>query len=285
MVRSKANPRPSRERQVPTLLIVSDGRGETATQLVLAAALQFEGAKYRIVRIPGVRTAEQAEQVVARAARDRTPVFYTLVADETRRAMRSAAAAHRFPAVDLLGPTFRALHDVLHRERTERPGLLYAAERERFDRMDAIEYTLKHDDGQRPHDLSDADVVLVGVSRTAKSSTCFYLAYEGIRAANVPLVPGIPPPAQLLRLPRTHVVGLRINVDRLLVVREARAANLRLGRDDAYVDKRALSRELIEANRVMDANGWETIDASYLAIEEIAREVMRMRGLRGAFHR
>jgi len=284
MARSRASKKPSRKRRVPTLLIVSDGRGETAMQVVRAAALQFEGAKYKIVRVPGIRTADQAREVVARAARDRTPVFYTLVADETRRAMRSAAAAHRFPAVDLLGPTFRALHDVLHRERTERPGLLYAAERERFDRMDAIEYTLKHDDGQRPHELSKADVVLVGVSRTAKSTTCFYLAYEGVRAANVPLVPGIDPPAQLLRLPAEHVIGLRINVDRLLVVRESRAANLRLGRDDAYVDKRALSREVLAANRLMDKHGWETIDASYLAIEEIAREVMRMRGLRGAFH-
>jgi len=262
--------------RLPILRVVSDGRGDTATQLVRAASLQFEGARYRIVRHPHVRTEAQVEEVVGEAARTGTPVFYTLVADDTRRAMRRAAAEHLVPVIDLFGPTFRALHDVFRRERAGTPGLLYAAERERFDRMEAIDYTLKHDDGQRPHELTGADVVLVGVSRTAKSSTCFFLAYEGIRAANVPLVPGLAPPRALVRLPRARVVGLRINLERLRTVREARAGHLRLARDDAYLDKRAIAREVLDANRTMERHGWETIDASYLAVEEIAREVLRL---------
>lgn len=272
--------RPSKPTGAPVLWIVSDGRGDTAAQLLQAATLQFEGVRYRLKRHRHVRTTRRVESIVARAARAGAPVFYTLVADDTRRAMRRAAALHLVAVVDLLGPTFRALHDVFRKGRSARPGLLEAVERERDDRMEAIDYTLKHDDGQRPHELGQADVVLVGVSRSAKSSTCFYLAYEGVRAANVPLVPGIDPPPQLTRLPPENVVGLRVNLDRLLTVRDARARNLRLVESDDYTDKRSVGREIVEANRIMDRHGWESIDASYLAIEEIAHEVMRMRGLR-----
>ena len=116
----------------------------------------------------------------------------------------------------------------------------------------------------------------MGVSRASKSSTCFYLAYEGIRAANVPLIPGIPPPTQLLRLPQKKVIGLRINVSRLQAIREARAQNLNLDDSDPYLDKRSIAREVIEANRIMDEHNWGHIDVSYMAVEEIARDVLRM---------
>ena len=125
----------------------------------------------------------------------------------------------------------------------------------------------------------------MGVSRASKSSTCFYLAYEGIRAANVPLVSGIPPPTQLLRLPQNKVIGLRINVSRLQTVREARAHNLKLSDSDPYLDKRSIAREVIEANRIMDENNWRSIDVSYMAIEEIAREVVRRRDIKGKTRR
>ena len=146
--------------------------------------------------------------------------------------------------------------------------------------MDAIEYTLKHDDGQRPHELSAADVVLVGVSRASKSSTCFYLAYQGIRAANVPLIPGVPLPSQILRLPSSKVIGLRLNPARLLSVREARASHLHLPETDPYIDPRSVAREVLDADSLMDRRRWRSIDVSYLAIEEIAREVMSLRGFK-----
>jgi hypothetical protein len=148
--------------------------------------------------------------------------------------------------------------------------------------MTAYDYTLLHDDGQRPHELSRADVVLVGVSRASKSSTCFFLAFQGVRAANVPLVPGVPPPPQLLKLPANRVIGLRVNLDRLTAVREARAQDLGLRGGEAYLDRHAVSREVIAANRLMDKQGWHSVDVSYLAIEEIAKEVMRLRKLRGS---
>jgi hypothetical protein len=263
---------------IPTIYIVSDGRGETAHRVVLSAALQFEGQQYRVVRKAEVRTAEQVERSVAQAARARAAIFYTLVSEDTRRTMRHAAGRTQVPAVDVLGPAFTALHDLFGAERGATPGLLYDLERERAERMNAVEYTLKHDDGQRPHELGAADVVLVGVSRASKSSTCFFLAYQGVRAANVPLVPGVPILDALLAVPPEKVVGLRINANRLRSVREARLGRLGVT-NGAYLDDPALAREVIEADRIMSDRGWRSIDVSYMAIEEIAREVMSLRGL------
>jgi len=273
------------KKQTPTIFVVSDGRGETCSQLVKAALVQFAGVKYRIARRAKVLTPARVEKIVDLAAESRAVVFYTLAADETRSAMKQASARKLVPTVDLLGPAFSALHDLFKANPQYTPGLLYAADHERIDRIEAIDYTLKHDDGQRPHELHKADVVLVGVSRVAKSSTCFYLAYAGVRAANVPLIPGIEPPQPLLRMDPNRVIGLRVNVMRLMTMRESRAINLGLDFTDKYVDKREISREVLAANRMMDKHGWRSFDVSYLAIEEIAREVINTRGLlRTAFH-
>ena len=266
------------EAQPPVILVVSDGRGDTCAQVVRAALVQFEGQPCQIEQHPNVRSVRGVERVVARAVAERAVVFYTLVGDETRAAMARAARRRLVPAVDVLGPGFSALHVLFRRRPRARPGLLYASNRELFDRQEAIGFTLAHDDGQRLETLDGADVVLVGVSRVSKSSTCFYLAYEGIRAANVPLVPGAPPPRELLRLPRRKVVGLRMNVHRLRMVREARGEHLGLHEGDAYLDEREISRELTEANRLMDRRGWRSLDVSYLAVEEIAREVRLLVG-------
>ena len=266
--------------RMPTIYVVSDGRGDTGTRLVKAALVQFEGQKYRLIRKANVRTAEKAREIVAKAAESRAVVFYTLVAEETRRAMKRASGEFLIPTLDLLGPGFAALHDLFHVDRQATPGLLYASEREQIDRYDAIDYTLKHDDGQRPQELGRADVVLVGVSRASKSSTCFYLAYAGVRAANIPLIPDIPPPAQLTKLDPAKVVGLRVNVHRLITVREHRVMKMGVGALDQYLDKREIAREVLHANRTMETHGWRSFDVSYLAIEEIAKQVLTLRGFR-----
>ncbi len=259
-----------------TLFLVSDGTGGTCDRLVRSALVQYKGRKIEFVRKANVRTSRQLRTIVAEAGRAQGLIFYTLVANATRRSIRRYARDALVPAVDLLGPTFRSLHDYFQDSPRFVPGLFYETEREHFDRIDAIDYTLKHDDGQRADQLAGADVVLVGVSRAAKSSTCFYLAYEGIRAANVPLVPGLEPPPELLALDPGKVVGLTVNVLRLLTVRESRVSTLRMGDMSSYLDKRAIAMEIRDANRMMDRHGWRRIDVSYLAIEEIAKEVMRL---------
>ncbi|UCF69273.1 MAG: kinase/pyrophosphorylase [Acidobacteriota bacterium] len=265
----------------PTLFIVSDGRGDTCNQLTKAALVQFGHHECNLVRFSDVRTADEVRQIVYKAVEQHAMIFYTLVADTTRAAMDESARTFLIPTVDIMGPLLSAIHDRLKWEPTGTPGLLYSSERENFDRQVAIDYTLKHDDGQRPDELDAADVVLVGVSRASKSSTCFYLAYAGVKAANVPLLPGVAPLPQLLALDPEVVVGLRVNVMRLMTVRAARASYMGLRESDSYIDKRAIAREVIEVNRQMDRRGWRSLDVSYMAIEEIAKNVMRLRDLKG----
>ncbi len=264
------------DRDTPTVFVVSDGRGRTGRLVVQAALVQFAESSSRIEIRSGVRTPERAAAVVAEAAACGAVLFHTLVVPDARDALRKAAELHELPTVDILGPPLRALHDLFHSDPGARPGLLYEVYQEDFDRHDAIDFTLAHDDGQRQHDLSSADVVLVGVSRSAKSTTCFYLAYRGIKAANVPLVPGIPVPKSLLALDPRKVVGLKINAVRLQSVREERAMALGRAQLDEYLDKRAINREIREAHDLMDRHGWRSVRVSYKAVEEIAKEVLEL---------
>ena len=263
----------------PSLFVVSDGRGDTGAALLHAALVQFPNQRYVVVREADVLTRERVEAIVEAAAQVHGVIFYTLVGDETRRAIRQAAASRAVPVVDVLGPAMSALHDLFKRDPKAEPGLLYASEREDFDRHAAIDFTLKHDDGRRPDGLAEADVVLVGVSRSAKSSTCFYLAYQGVKAANVPLVPGQPLPPELARLPVDRVIGLWINASRLIALREARVHTLGVRQGGDYTDLEAVKQEVRAAHRLMADHGWHVIDVSYLAVEETAREIMRLRGL------
>jgi regulator of PEP synthase PpsR (kinase-PPPase family) len=260
----------------PVIILVSDGSAETATRVLQAAAVQFEGVDYRCIRRPNVRTAEQVHQVIGEAENLGAIIFFTLVGVETRKAMQEAMGRH-IEIIDLLGPVITALHSRFRIAPEAIPGLLQDQEQAPYDGRTAFDYVFNHDDGQRINDLEDADLVLVGVSRSSKSSTCFYLAFQGIRAANVPLIPGIPPPPQLLNLPKNRVIGLRINVMRLLRVRQARMPFLNLDADQAYVDRRAVAEEVNAANRLMDKQKWKTVDVSYLAVEEIARQVLHLR--------
>ena len=265
-------------RRAPQIFVVSDGRGETCERVVKAALVQFEGQPYEVVRRSGVRDPGQIRGFVEEAAEAGAVVFYTLVAEDMRATMRRVCRELLVPKLDLLGPAISALHDLFQAEPGETPGLLYKAEREQLDRYAAIDYTLRHDDGQRPHEIPDADVVLVGVSRASKSATCFYLAYEGVRAANVPLVPNLALPGELFRVDPSKVIGLRVNVNRLLTIREFRVSAMNMGVLEGYVDKREVAREVYAANRVMDEHGWRGIDVSYMAIEEIAKEVLKRLG-------
>ena len=268
-------------RHAPTLYIVSDGRGDTGAGVLEAALVQFQGETHHILREANVRTKERVVEIIAAAREVHGVVFYTLVEQETRRALQESAAQHGVPVVDILGPVFSALHDTFGRKPGSQPGLLYARGRERFDRMDAVDYTLAHDDGCHQSQLGNADVVLVGVSRSGKSSACFFLALQGVKAANVPFVPGLAVPAELVALPNERVIGLVVNPSRLIALRGARAQHYGLDADNAYTDAEKVRQEARDAHRLCLLHDWRTIDVSYMAVEEIAREVMHLRGLPG----
>ncbi|MHC4615009.1 MAG: pyruvate, water dikinase regulatory protein [Planctomycetota bacterium] len=264
--------------ECPEFFIVSDGRGETATRLVKSALVQFEGRDHRFQTFAGVRTPKRVREIIEGASAANATVFYTLVGSQTREAIKEHATSLLVPTVDVLGPTLSALFDLFKTEPASTPGLLYDSDRDYFDRMVAIDFTIKHDDGQLPESLNEADVVLVGVSRASKSSTSFFLGYNGIRTANVPLIPGIKPPSQLLKLDSRAVIGLTINQRRLKTVREVRARSLGGRAVTGYLDDEQIVREIRNANDQMARHRWRTVDVSYKAIEEVAKEIAELRG-------
>jgi regulator of PEP synthase PpsR (kinase-PPPase family) len=267
----------------PQIFIVSDGRGETAQSVLRSALVQFEGQPYDSKVYRDVRSTAEVREVLEQAAECHATVFYTLVAEETRTAMLEGSNQLLVPAVDLVGPALSALFDLFKVKPASEPGLLYETDRDHIDRLDAVNYTLKHDDGQHPEGLPDAQVVLVGVSRASKSSTAFFLGYHGIRAANVPLIPDVKPPSDLTALDPNTVIGLTINGRRLKTLREARAPYIGTRVTDRYVDEEAIREEIRYANKLMVRYNWRTVDVSYKAIEEVAKEVASLRGIKLRF--
>jgi [pyruvate, water dikinase]-phosphate phosphotransferase / [pyruvate, water dikinase] kinase len=258
------------------IFLVSDGTCRTCEQVVKSVLVQFQDARFSLVLKPKILDVAAVREVIDEAAAQRAVVFYTLVAKETRDAIKTAAQQRMVPVVDVLGPVLIALFDVFQRLPLATPDMLYKSDKEHYDRVDAVEYTLNHDDGCRPQDLSEADVVLVGVSRAAKSTTCFYLAYSGIRAANVPLFADSDPPAELTKLDPRKVIGLTVNPHRLQSMREARLRGWGMDVSHNYADSIEIARELRAASEQMARFGWRCIDVSYKAIEEVAREIRQM---------
>ena len=259
-----------------TIYLVSDGTCRTCEQVVKSVLVQFEKADFRLVRKANVHRTATVARVIEEAAAEKASVFYTLVSAEAREAIKAAAHRHLVPVVDILGPVLVSLYDVFQRLPLSTPGMLYHSNKEYYDRIDAVEYTLNHDDGCRIHELGDADVVLVGVSRAAKSTTCFYLAYSGIRAANVPLFPDSDPPPEIVRLNPNKVIGLMVNPHRLQTIREARLRGWGMDLSADYAAPTEIARELRAAGEQMARHGWRCLEVSYKAVEEVAREVRRL---------
>lgn len=258
---------------VLTLHVLTGGSGRTCQHVVRACLAQFPRVRTNLVLRPRVDSVRAAELEVEAAARAGALVCHSLVEPEVRRQFERDAERRGVPHVDVLGPMLSAIEDATGVAPLGRPGLSYQLHKEQFDRMDAVDFTLAHDDGQRAHELQQADIVVVGVSRVSKSVTCFYLAYRGVRAANVPLCEGISPPEELLRLPPAQVVGLTMNPHRLRMLREMRLVAMKSDVAN-YVDDAAIQAELRSAQRLMQEHGWRSVDVSYKAVEEVAVELL-----------
>ena len=260
------------------LFILTGGTGRTCGQVLRAALAQFEKPRVEKVLKTEVRTARAVQEIVKEAAKAGAVICHSVVEPEIREAVIQETQKSRVPTVDLLGPVLTLLDDHLEQSPRRQPGLSYQLQREHFDRIDAVDFTLEHDDGCRPNDLDRADVVLVGVSRVSKSVTCFYLSYRGIRAANVSLVAGHDPPPKLLKVDPDKVIGLTMNVNRLQGVRKARIKTMGKGPFDDYGDRRKIMAELRAADTLMCEHGWRSVDVSYKSVEEVAKEVLSMIG-------
>jgi regulator of PEP synthase PpsR (kinase-PPPase family) len=256
------------------LHLVSDSTGETLITVARAAAAQYEGSAAIEHVYPLVRSVTQLERVISEIEAAPGIVLYTLVDQELASRLEEACRQSGSPHLSVLSPVHALLQSYLGAHSTARPGAQHMLNADYFKRIDAMNFTLLHDDGQLPADVNDADVVLVGVSRTSKTPTAIYLANRGLKTANVPLVPGIPPPPALEGASRPLVVGLVASPDRIVQIRQNRLLSLRAGDDTAYVDRDAVAEEVAFSRRLCARHGWPMIDVTRRSIEETAAAII-----------
>jgi [pyruvate, water dikinase]-phosphate phosphotransferase / [pyruvate, water dikinase] kinase len=256
------------------LHVVSDSTGETATRLVHALEAQFPDQPFEEVRHPRVESVDDLAEAVKRARGRRTVVVYTLVEPELREEMRRLCRRARLHYCDVLGQPIDAVRRVSGMAAAMRPGSRHQLDESYFRRMEAIEFAVKYDDGVGGG-LHDADVVLVGVSRTSKTPLSMYLGYLGWKAANIPIVKGIKPPADLFDIDQTKVVGLTIDAKRLEEIRRDRARRMG-GSNHSYAKLLEIYDELEQAEAIHRRLGCPVIDTTELSIEETAARVIRL---------
>ena len=255
--------------------VVSDSTGETAAKLAEAVESQFPEQEFELVRHPRITSVDDVQLSAARARGRRAVVMFTLVEPEFRDAMRTLCKRYRLHYCDLLGHPLEAVARVSGQPALMTPRAQPALDSGYFKRIAAIEFAVRFDDGVAPHGLKDADIVLVGVSRSSKTPLSIYLGYLGYKTANVPIVKGIEPPRELWDLDPAKVVGLTIDAEALAGIRSRRARDMRSPKR-RYADLNDVYEELEEAEAVHRRLGCPVIEVSNLAIEETARRIIRL---------
>jgi len=253
---------------------VSDSIGETADRVARAAASQFVTQPFEFRRIPYATTKETIVEVVEEAKTVNSLIVHTLVIPELREFINQLASDNNIPCVDIMGPTMEAISRVSSHVPRLQPGLVHQLDEQYFREIEAVEFAVKYDDGKDPRGLLKADVVLIGVSRTSKTPLSMYLAHRGYRVANVPLVPEVSPPEEILMLPPDYIVGLTISDAQLKQIRTERLKVLGLQPNANYASWERIQEELAYARMIMDKIGCPVIDVTRRAVEETASQVM-----------
>lgn len=259
------------------LHLVSDSTGETLMTVARAATVQYENVQEIEHVYPLVRSSKQLDRVISEIENAPGIVLYTLVDDEIAKRLEQKCRDLGLPFVNILDPVFAVFQSYLNVTQTHRVGGQHELDAEYFRRMEALNYTMMHDDGQIWDDLGSADIVLIGISRTSKTPTCIYLANRGIKAANVPLVPGIPLPDHVKSLKGPMIVGLIASVERIQQIRRNRVLSLNSdGYNDTYVDRKEISQEINMTRRLCSENEWPLIDVTRRSVEETAAEILTL---------
>ena len=259
------------------LHLVSDATGETLITVARAAAAQYATVSPIEHIYPLVRSEKQLDRVLAEIEASPGIVLYTLLDPDLTERLEGKCRELGLPVMSILGPVLRLFQAYLGAETTPRIGAQHTLNAEYFKRIDALNYTMLHDDGQHVDDLEHADVVLVGISRTSKTPTSIYLANRGVKTANVPLVPGTPVPSALERLTQPLVVGLLASPERIVQIRQNRLLGLKAQRDDdLYVDRDAVTEEIAFSRKLCAKHNWPLIDVTRRSIEETAAAVLKL---------
>ena len=260
------------------LHLISDATGETLLAAGRAAAAQYKNARAIEHIYPLVRTEKQLEKVFASIDEEPGIVLYTIVDQKLARQVDERCQAMGLPCVSVLEPVLAVFQSYLGTPAGRRVGAQHVLDAEYFRRIDALNFTMEHDDGQLPHNVEEADIVLVGVSRTSKTPTSIYLANRGIKTANVPIVLDAPLPEPLLNAKRPLVVGLIASAERISQVRQNRLLGASHVDFDAYVDRAEIARELAYARQLCNRHNWPVIDVTRRSIEETAAAILALRG-------
>jgi [pyruvate, water dikinase]-phosphate phosphotransferase / [pyruvate, water dikinase] kinase len=259
------------------LHLISDATGETLTTVARAATAQHTKMTPVEHVYPLVRTQKQLDRVLAEIDESPGIVLYTLLEDDLVTRLENHCRDLSVPCLSILGPVLALLQSYLGTETSHRVGAQHTLNAEYFKRIDAFNFTMLHDDGQHIEDLEDADVVLVGVSRTSKTPTSIYLANRGVKTANVPLVPGIPLAPSVEELKRPLMVGLYASPERIVQIRQNRLLGLRAHQDDdQYIDRKAVAEEVAYSRKLCAKHNWPSIDVTRRSIEETAAAVLKL---------
>ena len=258
----------------PRVFLLSDSTGDTASRVLRAALRQFPGHQIELQRYPRVRTRAAVQQVVGAASKAGAPLLFTLVDTELRQHCYQVASDHGVEAVDIIGALLVKIESFLEATPLNVPSATLPLSEEYFRRVEAMEFAVKHDDGKEPAGLHKAHLVLAGVSRTSKTPLSMYLARRCLKVANVPLVLGVPPPAELHRLDPERVVGLTIDVAHLLEIRRARLRQLGMPVETNYGLADHVREELDYASSFFAEHGWRVVDVSGRAIEDTATIIL-----------
>ncbi len=263
------------EQRKLVLVTVSDGGGATAEAVADAVTVQFPGVEFEFERYAGVRTREQVLTAVRAAERRGGMIVHTIVMTEIRRLLLRECRQRNIDHIDLIGPLMGQVSQKVEMRPLLRPGVSRGLSDDYFQRIEAIQYTVQHDDGQGLDTLDEADIVLVGVSRASKTPLSVFLSMRGWKVANVPIVPGVEPPPILEQIDQQKVVGLTISKEELELIRRNRVEMLGTGAAGSYADPEKISEELAYCRRVFRKGyPWPIVDITGKSIEESAKEVI-----------
>lgn len=255
---------------------VSDATGETLSAIAKAALAQFEGVTVQEHAYTLIRSRRQLERAVEHIRENPGLVFFTLASLELRDDLVAQCGRIGVPCLDVLETPMSMMRQFLGTAETHRPGGQHEVDQRYLLRIEALNYTIQHDDGQSLDTLNEAEVILVGASRTSKTPTCVYLAIRGLRAANVPLVPGIALPQQLLATRTPLIVGLWASPERLIQVRRNRLSTMGEKRDTDYVEVDSVRAEITATRKLFDQHDWPSLDVSRRSIEETAAAIINL---------
>lgn len=268
---------------IGTIAIISDGTGETAATMIRAALVQYADQDIQMVRYKNIRTDQQIDPILQEAFERKALVVYTVVALSLRQRIRETAAAKGIPTIDLLGPILVTLDQYfgVQREANPQAGLLRVVDEQYYRRIEAIEYTVKNDDGKSMQDLNKADIILVGISRTSKTPLSIFLSHKGWKVANVPLVLGSPLPPELFQVDQRKIVGLIIDIESLQRIRKNRLEKFGQDPGGEYASLQHIVKEIEYAEELFQKNKrWPVFNVTDRALEETASEITKIVGAR-----